>query len=52
MKMVVFWIVEPCSLVEAYRRFKGAYCLITLVMEAASTCLTCRIFTVNEINVI
>jgi hypothetical protein len=24
MKMVVFWVVVPCSLVEVYRRFSGA----------------------------
>jgi hypothetical protein len=23
MKMVFFWIVAPCSLVEVYQRFKG-----------------------------
>jgi hypothetical protein len=27
MKMAVFWVAAPCSLVEVYRRFKGAYCL-------------------------
>jgi hypothetical protein len=27
MKMAVFWVVAPCSLVEVYRRFKGAFCL-------------------------
>jgi hypothetical protein len=27
MKMDVFWVVAPCSLVEAYRRFRGACCL-------------------------
>jgi hypothetical protein len=26
-KMAVFWRDEPCSLVEIYRRFRGAYCL-------------------------
>jgi hypothetical protein len=25
--MAVFWVVAPCSLVEIYRRFTGAYCL-------------------------
>jgi hypothetical protein len=34
----VFWDVAPCSLVEVYRRFRGAYCLHhqggTLMMEA------------------
>jgi hypothetical protein len=33
--MAVFWVVAPCSLVEIYRRFRGAY--IALMMEAAST---------------
>jgi hypothetical protein len=36
MKMVVFWVIAPCSLVEVYRRFRGA-CSIALMMEAAST---------------
>jgi hypothetical protein len=27
MKMTVLWDVVPCSLVEVYRRFGGAYCL-------------------------
>jgi hypothetical protein len=27
MKMAVIWIVAPCSLVEVYRRFGGAFCL-------------------------
>jgi hypothetical protein len=48
MKMAVFWDIAPCSLVEVYRRFRGAFCLhhqgdeslITLMMEAASTCET------------
>jgi hypothetical protein len=26
MKMTVFWVVAPCSLVEVYRRFRGASC--------------------------
>jgi hypothetical protein len=25
--MAVFWVVAPCSLVEVYRRFRGACCL-------------------------
>jgi hypothetical protein len=40
MKMAVFWVVAPCSLVEVYRRFRGACChhqAITLMMKAAST---------------
>jgi hypothetical protein len=31
MKMAVFWVVAPCSLVEVYRRFRA------LMMEAAGT---------------
>jgi hypothetical protein len=27
LKMAVFWDVAPCSLVEVYRRFRGASCL-------------------------
>jgi hypothetical protein len=27
MKMAVFWVVAPCSLVEVYQRFGGACCL-------------------------
>jgi hypothetical protein len=27
MKLAVFWVVVLCSLVEVYRRFRGAYCL-------------------------
>jgi hypothetical protein len=27
MKSAVFWVVAPCSLVEVYRRFRGACCL-------------------------
>jgi hypothetical protein len=33
MKMAVFWVVAPCSLVEVHRRTL----LIALMMEAAST---------------
>jgi hypothetical protein len=32
--MAVFRVVAPCSLVEVYRRFRGAE---TLMMEAEST---------------
>jgi hypothetical protein len=24
LKMVVFWVVAPCSLIEVYRRFRGS----------------------------
>jgi hypothetical protein len=27
MNMTAFWDIVPCSLVEVYRRFRGAYCL-------------------------
>jgi hypothetical protein len=27
MKMAVFWVVVPCSLVGIYQRFRGPYCL-------------------------
>jgi hypothetical protein len=27
LEMAVFWFVVPCSLVEVYRRFRGAFCL-------------------------
>jgi hypothetical protein len=27
MKLAIFWVVAPCSLVEVYRRLRGAYCL-------------------------
>jgi hypothetical protein len=38
MKMAVFWVIALCSLVEVFRRFRGACCLaIARMMEAAST---------------
>jgi hypothetical protein len=33
MKMTVVWDVEPCSLVEVYRCFRGTCCLHYLVDE-------------------
>jgi hypothetical protein len=36
LKMAVFWVIAPCSLVKAYRRFRYAY-IIALIMEAVST---------------
>jgi hypothetical protein len=27
MKIAVFWVVAPCSLVEIYQRFRGPCCL-------------------------
>jgi hypothetical protein len=40
--MTVFWVVEPCSLVEVYRRFRRPCAfiirsMIALMMEAART---------------
>jgi hypothetical protein len=45
-KLTAFWVVAPCSLVQVYRRFRGASCLhlkdiigrtiIALVIQAAS----------------
>jgi hypothetical protein len=48
MKLTVFRDVAPCSLVEVYRRFRGAYCLhhqslIALMMEAVNTVMNLRI---------
>jgi hypothetical protein len=42
MKIDVFWVVAPCSLVEVYRRFTGVPSIIraminALLMEAEST---------------
>jgi hypothetical protein len=43
LKIAVFWVVAPCSLVEVYQRFRGPCCLhhqgelIALMMEAART---------------
>jgi hypothetical protein len=35
MKMTVFWDVAPCSLIEVYRRFRGACCLHHQVDESS-----------------
>jgi hypothetical protein len=34
MKMALFWVVAPCSLVEDYRRFKRASCFIREVARS------------------
>jgi hypothetical protein len=36
-KMAVFWVVAPCSLVEVYLRFRGAYCLRIRAMYSLHT---------------
>jgi hypothetical protein len=38
MKVVVLWVIEPCSLAEVYRRFTGATAsiIIDLMMEAVT----------------
>jgi hypothetical protein len=38
MKMAVFWVVAPCSLVEVYRRYRGPCCLINYVLTILITC--------------
>jgi hypothetical protein len=35
MKMTILWVVAPCSLVEDYRRFRGA--IIRAMIKEAST---------------
>jgi hypothetical protein len=50
MKFRVFWDVAPCSHVEVYRHFRGAYCLHlygTLKMEAVCTSKTSVNFNVT-----
>jgi hypothetical protein len=37
MKMTAFWDITPCSLVEVDRRFRGVYCPVRVMMEAALT---------------
>jgi hypothetical protein len=42
LKMAVFWVVAPCSLVEVYQHFRGASIIraaiiIVLMMKAART---------------
>jgi hypothetical protein len=36
MKMVVFWVIVPCSVVEVFRRFRGA-CLLHHQGECTET---------------
>jgi hypothetical protein len=43
MKFRVFWDVAPCSHVEVYRRFRGAYCL-----HHQGDNVTCRLWYVCE----
>jgi hypothetical protein len=40
MKMAVFWFVVLCRLLEVYGRFRGALCLVALIMEAANSSQT------------
>jgi hypothetical protein len=37
LKMTSFWVIVPCCLVEADRRFRNAYCLHRGMMEAVRT---------------
>jgi hypothetical protein len=36
LKMVVFWVVAPCSLVEIYQRFRGPEVLAASIIRAIS----------------
>jgi hypothetical protein len=36
MKMAVFWVVAPCSLLEVYQSVRNFPCIIALMMEVAS----------------
>jgi hypothetical protein len=38
MKIAVFWVVAPCSLVEVYQRFRGPCCLHHQGDEMTSNC--------------
>jgi hypothetical protein len=52
MKMAVFWVVAPCSLVEVYQRFTGPCCLHhqgAVMMEAARTSTTQNIAIFGDI---
>jgi hypothetical protein len=39
--MTVFWDVAPCSLVEVYQRFRGAYCLLHQGDESLIALMCC-----------
>jgi hypothetical protein len=46
MKMAVFWVVAPCSLVEVYQRFRGTCCLhhqgdevLTCILSVKHSCV-------------
>jgi hypothetical protein len=34
---IIFWVVAPCSHVKIYRRFRGTYCLIAMMMKSVRT---------------
>jgi hypothetical protein len=44
MKMAVYRVVAPCSLVEVYRRFRGACCLHHQGDDSSPTQKTAAIF--------
>jgi hypothetical protein len=50
MKMVVFWVVAPCSLVEVYRCFRSACCLHHQGDKYGATSQTTVIFEEPEIS--
>jgi hypothetical protein len=47
MKFRVFWDVAPCSHAEVYGRFRGAYCIIRVMMELVRTSETSVNFNVT-----
>jgi hypothetical protein len=49
MKMAVFWDVAQCSLVEAYRPFRGACCLHHQC-DDQPIIIRCSIRTVDELR--
>jgi hypothetical protein len=42
MKMTVFWVVAPCSLIEVYQRFRGPCCLRHQGPDDGSSKYLCR----------
>jgi hypothetical protein len=54
-KMAVFWVVAPCSLVEVYRRFRGASCLHhqchSTTTQKVAVVIICRILVISAYKV-
>jgi hypothetical protein len=49
--MTVFWDVEPCSLVEVYRRFRGACCIHHLTSYLEILALRVDVRTVSSLKI-